>query len=214
MAEHCRPQPDDQAAQGQGDQQRRPTGRQVFEQHAHQQGAQAQGQGGVVPLTAMLDQRQQAIDRRGLAWQIQPQQVGQLPQGNHHGSAEGEAQHHRVGDKIHQGAEAQQAQQPLEHSGEKGEQQDQGDVVLGARHGQRTDAGVEHDGNRRRGPADQVPGRTPEAGDQYRNNRSVQAVLRWETGDEGVGNRLRQGQHRAAEADHRVPTEAGAGLAR
>ena len=81
-------------------------------------------------LAAVLDQCHQALDRRGLARQIQAQQVGQLAEGNHHGGAEGEPQHHRMGDEIHQRAEAQQAEQPLEHSGEEGQQQDQGDVVL------------------------------------------------------------------------------------
>ena len=43
---------------------------------------------------AMVDQLQQAVDRRGLAWQIQAQQVRQLTEGNYHGGAEGEPQHH------------------------------------------------------------------------------------------------------------------------
>jgi len=91
-------------------------------------------------------------------------------------------------DKIHQRAKAQHAQQPLENPGEEGQQQDQGDVVLRPRHGQRADTGVEHNGNRRRGTADQMPGGTPEAGDQHRDDCGVQAVFGWETGDQRVGN--------------------------
>jgi len=137
-----------------------------------------------------------------------------LPQGDHYGGTQGETQHHRMGDKVHQRAEAQQAEQPLEYPGEEGQQQDEGDVVLGAWHGQWADAGVKHDGDGGRGPADQVPGRAPQAGDQYRDDGGVEPVFGRETGDQCVGNRLRQRKHSAAEADDGIPADAGAGLAR
>ncbi len=84
-----------------------------------------------------------------------------MPEGDDHGRAEGEAEHHRMRDEVHQGAEPQHAQQPLEDAGNEGQQQDQGDVVLAAGNGQRTDAGEQDNGDRRSRTADQVPGRAP-----------------------------------------------------
>jgi hypothetical protein len=57
-----------------------------------------------------------------------------------------------------------------------------------------------------------MPRRTPEASDQHRNDRGVQAVFRRETGDQGVGNGLRQRKNGAAEANDQVTPDAGAGL--
>ncbi|MCY1176388.1 hypothetical protein D9M73_166560 [compost metagenome] len=162
----------------------------------------------------MAQQRDETIQRGGLAGQVQPQQVRQLTDGNHHGSAKGEAEYHRVRDEIHQCAKSQQTQQPLKDAGQEGEQQDHGDVVLRRRNGQRTDAGVQDNRDGRCRTADQMPRRTPEAGDQHRDDCGVQAVFRWETSDERVGNGLWQRQNRAAEADDQVTTDAGASLPR
>jgi hypothetical protein len=78
----------------------------------------------------VFEHHQKAVQRRGLIGQVQPQQVRQLADGNHHRRAEGEAQHHRVRNEIHQGAKAQQSEQPLENAGEQCQKQDQGDVVF------------------------------------------------------------------------------------
>ncbi|MCY1374466.1 hypothetical protein D9M69_618100 [compost metagenome] len=135
-----------------------------------------------------------------------------MTDGNHHGSTQGEAEYHRVRDEIHQRAEPQQTQQPLKDTGKKRQQQDQHDVVLRRWNGQRTDAGIQDNGDGGRRTADQMPRRTPEAGDQNGNDCGVQAVFRWQAGDQCVGNGLRQREDRAAEADDQVAPDTGAGL--
>ncbi|RMU39020.1 hypothetical protein ALP29_201394 [Pseudomonas syringae pv. avii] len=146
----------------------------------------------------MLKHGAQAFECRGLARQIDAQQIGHLPERNNDGSAQCETEHHRVRNEIHQRAEAHHPQQQLEDTGDKGQQQDQHDVVLAGRHGKRTDTGIQHDGNSRRRPADQVPGRTPQASDEHRDNGGVQTVLGRQPGDQRVSDGLRQGQNRTA----------------
>ncbi|MNE06863.1 hypothetical protein D3C80_994630 [compost metagenome] len=161
----------------------------------------------------MLDQRGQALDGGGLVRQLKPEQVGQLPQGNHHRGPEGETEHDRMGDKIHQRAEAQHAQQPLEQPGDKCEQQDKRDVVIAAWYGQGADGGVEHDGNSCRRAADQVPGRTPQASDHHRDDRRIEAIFGGQAGNQCIGDGLWQGKDRPAQPHQQVATDAGAGLA-
>ncbi|MNG25216.1 hypothetical protein D3C84_1100390 [compost metagenome] len=69
----------------------------------------------------MAKQSDETVQGGGLARQIQPQQVGQLADGNHHRRAEGETEHHRVGDEVHQRAKTQQSQQPLENPRQEGQ---------------------------------------------------------------------------------------------
>ncbi|MNT75070.1 hypothetical protein D3C72_2139350 [compost metagenome] len=121
----------------------------------------------------MFEKQDKAVQCGGLARQIQPQQVRQLTDGNHHGGAKGETEYHRMRDEIHQRAKAQQPQQPLENTGQECQQQDQHDVVLRGRNGQRTDAGVQDNGDGRCRTADQMPRRAPQARDQNRDDRSV-----------------------------------------
>ncbi len=63
----------------------------------------------------------QAFECGGLTWQIDPQQIGHLPERNHDGSAQCETEHHRVRNEIHQRAEAHHPQQELEYTGNKGQ---------------------------------------------------------------------------------------------
>ncbi|MNP30805.1 hypothetical protein D3C76_1238970 [compost metagenome] len=160
----------------------------------------------------MAGQVLHGLQCRGLAGQVHAQQVRQLAQGDDDGGAEGEAEHHGMGDEIDQRAEAQKTQQQLEDAAKEGQQQHQGNVVGTAGDGQRTDAGVEHDGNGRGRATDQVPGRAPQAGDQHRHDGGVQAVFSGQAGDQGVGDRLRQSQDRTAEADQQVLAQATARL--
>ncbi len=157
MAKHPWQQPYHQGTEHQAQQQAGPARRQQLEGDPQRQGAQPQQQRRPVHLAQVLQQLAQAVEGGGLVRQFQPQQVGQLAQGDDHRRAEGEAQHHRVRDEVHQGAEAQHSQQPLEDPSQQRQEQDQGDVVLGGRHCQGADAGIENDGNCRRGAADQVP---------------------------------------------------------
>ena len=212
MVEHRRPEQGQQRGPEQTYQQRRPARQQQLDGEADDQRAQAQQQRWPVGFSGVGQQVFQGSQRRGLALQFQPHQARQLAQGDDHGGAAGKADHHRVGDEIDQRAEAQHAQQPLEHAAEKGQQEDQADVVAAARHGHGADGGVEDDGDGRRGPADEVPGRTPQAGDQHRHDGRVQPVLGRQAGDQGVGDGLRQGQDRAAEAHQQVAAYAAASL--
>ncbi len=150
---------------------------------------------------------QQAGQRRGLAWHGDTEQVGHLADGDHQRGAKGEAEHHRLRDERHQCAEAQQAEQPLEQTGEKGQQQDQGDEALAADVGQGADAGEQHDGDGRRWPADQMPGRAPQAGDDYRHDGRIQAVLCRQPGNQRIGQRLRQRQDGPGQADQGIVAE-------
>ncbi|MNE41529.1 hypothetical protein D3C80_1356050 [compost metagenome] len=130
MAKHRGPQPHDDCAEHQRDQQARPARQQQFQGDAHCQCAEPQHQRRFIQRIDMTDQRHQAVERSRLIRQVQPQQIGQLPEGDHHRRAQGEPQHHGMGDEVHQGAEAQQAEQPLENASEERQQQDQCDVVL------------------------------------------------------------------------------------
>ncbi|MNZ58142.1 hypothetical protein D3C78_761430 [compost metagenome] len=183
MGEYSRQQPDQQAGNRQGYQQAGPARAQQLQCNAQQQRTQTQHQRRPVYFSCVFQQAFQGLQRSGLAGQIQPQQARQLSQGDDHCGAEGKAQYHRMRDKIDQCAETQHSQQPLKHSGEERKQQDQGDVVVTAADSQGADAGIEHNGNRRRRPADQVPGRTPEAGNQHRDNRCIQAIFGRQAGD-------------------------------
>ena len=160
----------------------------------------------------MPEQIDEAVQGSGLARQVQSQQVRQLADGDHHGRTQREAQHHRVRYEIHQCAEPQQTQQPLENPGQECQQQDQSDVVLRRGDGQRTDAGVQDNGDGRRRTADQMPRRTPQTGNQHRDDRRVQTVFRWQAGNQRVGNGLWQRENRATEADNQIATNAGASL--
>ncbi|MNZ75783.1 hypothetical protein D3C78_942690 [compost metagenome] len=144
----------------------------------------------------MLQETFQGFQCSRLTGQAHAHQVGQLPEGDDHRCAEGEAEHHRLRDKVDQRAESQQPQQPLKHAGEKGKQQDQGDVVVTAADSQGADTGIENDGYRRGGAADQMPGRAPEASNQHRYDRRIQAIFSGQTGNQGVGDRLWQSQDR------------------
>ncbi|MNG03554.1 hypothetical protein D3C84_866400 [compost metagenome] len=110
MAEHRWPQPNQQPGEDQGDQQRRPARQQPFQDYADDDCCQSQHERGFIHRIEVLQQHQKAVQCGGLAGQVQPQQVGHLTDGNYHGGAEGEAQYHRVRDKIHQRAEPQQTQ--------------------------------------------------------------------------------------------------------
>ncbi|MCY1174464.1 hypothetical protein D9M73_146670 [compost metagenome] len=118
-----------------------------------------------------------------------------------------------MGDEVDQRAEAQQPEQQLENAAKEGQQQHQRDVVSATGHGQRADAGVEHDGNGGCRAADQVPGRAPQAGDQYRHDGGVKPVFGGQAGDQGVGDGLRQGEDCAAQAYQQVLAQAAARLA-
>ncbi len=162
----------------------------------------------------MLEHGGQAFEGGGLTRQINAQQIGHLPERNHHRSAQRETQHHRMRNEIHQRTEAHHPQQQLKHTGDEGQQQDQHDVVLTGRDGERADTGIQHDGYSRSRPADQVPGRSPQTGHEDWNNRSVQTVLRRQPGDQCVSDGLRQRQNGATQAHQRITPDAGAILLR
>ena len=63
--------------------------------------------------------------------------------------------------------------------------------------GQRTDGGKHDDGDRRRRPRHQMPGRTPHGGHDGRQHRRIQAIFRRHAGNGGKRHRLRH-QHQAA----------------
>ena len=71
----------------------------------------------------MLAQAEQAHQRRGLAGDGETEQVGQLTDADHQCRAQGEAEHHRMRNEIHQRTEAQQAEQPLAYASQQGQQQ-------------------------------------------------------------------------------------------
>lgn len=142
MAEHRRPQPHQQAARHQCDQQRRPARHKKLESDTQRQGQQTEHQRRQIDLTQMLEHGAHAFERGGLTRQINAQQIGHLPQRNHHRSAQRETQHHRVRNEIYQCTEAHHPQQQLKYASDEGQQQDQHDVVLTGRDGERTDTGV------------------------------------------------------------------------
>jgi len=115
--------------------------------------------------------------------------------------AKGEAEHHRMRDEIDQRPDAQDAEQPLEGASEKGQQQHGLDVLRAAQRRQRGHRTEQQHRDRRGGTAHQVARRAPQAGDRHWQHRRVQAVLRWQAGDQRIGHRLRQCQDCAIQAD-------------
>ena len=94
VAKLCRPQPDQSAGDDQGDQQGRPAWQEKLQGTAEDQREKAEGQRRLVDLVPMIDQCRQASECRGLAGDVEPEQIRQLPQGNDDRCAQGEAQHH------------------------------------------------------------------------------------------------------------------------
>ena len=62
----------------------------------------------------------------------QAEKIGQLAEDDQQRRAKGEAEHHRMRDEIDQRPDAQDAEQPLEGAGEKGQQQHGLDVLRAA----------------------------------------------------------------------------------
>jgi hypothetical protein len=56
-----------------------------------------------------------------------------------------------------------------------------------------------------------MPARSEKRGNDARNNRGVQAIFRWQPGQRGKGNALRQHQHGAQQRGLCICTQGGAG---
>ena len=120
-----------------------------------------------------------------LVVQRQAEQVLDLTGEDDHGDAGGEADRHRKGDELDEGAEAKKARRNEQQTGQEGRQDQPVDAVL--RHGRR------HQHDERPGrPADLEP-RAAERGDEKpAEDRGVEPLGRRRAGRDGDGHRQRQ----------------------
>ncbi len=202
------------AAQHQGYQQGRPARQQQFEDHADHHSGQAQHQRRFIHFAAGGCNRcDETVQCGGLAGQSPaPSRLGNWPMAITTAAPRVKPSTTECETKF---TRAPKRSKPSSHwkiPASKVSNRISGDVVLRRRNGQRTDAGVQDNRNGRRRTADQMPRRTPQAGDQHRDDRGIEAVLGWEAGNQCVGDGLRQRENRAAEADDQVASDAGAGL--
>ena len=134
----------------------------------------------------------------------QTKEVFDLAGGNQDRSARGKAHHYGVRDKIHQGAQPQNAQQQLEHAHKKGQGQHQRNKLRAARLGQRAHGGEHDDGNGGGRPRHQMPGRPPQRRHHGWQHGRIQAVLRWHARNRGKGHALRHQNQTARQASQPI----------
>ena len=116
----------------------------------------------------------------------------QLLGGNQYRCAGGEADNHRVGDKIDQHPHPRQAQCQLEQANHEGEGERQGDVLRAAGDGVDRQGREQHHRRRCGRSGDQVARGAEQGGDDGRHHAGVEAVLRRHAGDSGEGDALWQ----------------------
>ncbi len=134
----------------------------------------------------------------------QPQQVLELIHHQQQGGAQGEAHDHGMRNIARQIAQAQQRNAGLHHAHQQGQHDHGRNAFRFAKAYNGTEDG---DRNGVGGPIDQLLRRIEQGADGRHHNRSVQAVLRRDIGDLGVGHRLGHGDGGHGEAGHGVGHE-------
>ncbi len=109
-------------------------------------------------VTQMLDEIKQLLRQMQATGHVEAKKVLQLAGRDQNGRAGGEAHHHRVGDEIHQRAQARDAHGQFDDSHHERERQRVGHVVDAARIGQHAQGREQHDGGRGGRAGDQLAG--------------------------------------------------------
>ncbi len=127
----------------------------------------------------------------------EPEQLGQRIERDQRRGAAREAAQRCRRDEVGERAEAQQADQELHRADEHGDREGERDVGRRADHGERRESREQGERIGVGRSRDDVPARAEERSDDARNDRRVEPVLRWQTGQGGEGEALRQDEQGA-----------------
>ena len=135
------------------------------------------------------------------------EEVVQLRGDDQQRGAGGKPDHDGVRDEVDQRSQAREPHRELDRADQQAQREHEREVVGAA--GQREGRdGREHDQRQRvGGPADEVPRRAPQRGDDGRHHRAIEAVLRRQAGERRVRHPLRQHDQRAHDPRLRVGGE-------
>ena len=118
------------------------------------------------------------------------EELAQLGGGDDQGAGVGEADDHRVGQEVHQHAEAEHAEEELEGADHEGQQHRIGQIALGAARGQRPQGGGGHQRDHRDRAGGELAGGAEQGRHHGRQKGGVQAVVDRQPGELGIGHGL------------------------
>ena len=153
-----------------------------------------------------------ALDDIAAAVHSQSQSRGHLTYGNEHRCCRSERNDHGMRDETHEPAQMRQRRAYLEEADEDGEEQGQFHEAGRSRRRDLGECCEYQRGDGRRRPRDHHHRRAPECRDDGYDHCRVQAILGWQTGDDGKGDTLRQHDGRVRQTGERVSLQTvGAG---
>jgi hypothetical protein len=147
-------------------------------------------------LADLLQHFPYVVDEALAARDRHAEHLVQLRQRNDDGRGVGEADHHRVGQKVDDRAELEDAHRELKNADHEREHDGQYDELLRSGGGKLGKGGAGEERHHRYRPGGELAGRSPERADHHRQQRGVETVIRGQSGQLRVGKRLRH-QHQA-----------------
>ena len=152
-------------------------------------------------------QRQHSLRQRQAMRHRHPEKIRQLTEHNQHARARGEARHHRRRNKIDQPAEAEHRKRELNHAHQKHQHQRQRHILRRRQRRVRRKHRWQHNGQRHRRPAHQMPTGAEQCRHHRGKHRTVKPEQRRQPGDAGEGNPLRQHQRRTGQPRAKITTQ-------
>ena len=134
----------------------------------------------------------------------EPQDMFQLTCGNQDGSAGRETDNDGMGDEIDQCSQSGQAECQLIDPGQKGQGQNEPNVLFRAWLGKRADGAEYNDGNRRGRTGYQMQGGTEERCDNRGDNGCIEPVFRGKPGNHRKGHSLRKDDDRPGQPGQNI----------
>ena len=138
----------------------------------------------------LLQYAPDVIDEMFAATHRYAENLVELGQADNDGGRIGKADDDRMGEKVDDHAELEQAEQKLNAADQKGEQDGQCDELLRADSGKRRQRRCGQQRNHRHRAGGELGRRAPHGGDHHRQERGVQAVIRRQACQLGVSHGL------------------------
>ena len=182
-------------------------GRNLVQAHHHRQSENGHGQRRPMGL------RQEGehfphVEQEGIAAALgDAQQHVELRHGDDDGGGIHEAEDHRVRHEVDDGAEFDYSERELDDADHQGEQQRQGDVVIGEGHRERRHGGGGHQGNDGHGAGKKLPRGTPHGAEYGRDKGRIEAEIQRQPRQLCVRHRLGHQYQPAGDAGDQVTAQ-------
>ncbi len=203
------PQPGQQGGHGQTDEHVRPVAAKTAQQQRHAQRDGRHRQRGRLGRGQLAEDMPEHGGGTVLGRRRQTQKIGQGMHRNQQRRARGKAEQHGRRNEIGQHPQPQRANQPLHDAHHHGDGQRQLDIGRTESHGQWRQHGKQRQRIGIGRPRHDMPAGAEQRGDDAGNDGGVKPIFGRQPGQRGKGNALRQHQHRAQQARHRIGAQRG-----